>query len=223
MKKLFFALCFIGAACSFAADSWRSLFKDDLSNADYDPKVWTKDAEGNLTATKDIAFWTKDDYSRFELECEYNLEPAANSGILIYCSNTKNWIPNAVEIQLLDDAAAKWKGLNPNQSNGAFFGHQAAKVKAAKPAGEWNKVNVVADGKKITLSINGTVVNECDLSIWTDAKKLPDGSAIPPWLSRPWAELETSGKIGFQGRHAGSGVKFRNIRIRPLLSKKKLN
>jgi hypothetical protein len=59
--------------------------------------------------------------------------------------------------------------------------------------------------------------------MWTDAKKLPDGTAIPPWLSRPWAELETSGKIGFQGRHAGSGVKFRNIRIRPLPSKKKLN
>jgi endonuclease/exonuclease/phosphatase family metal-dependent hydrolase len=80
----------------------------------------------------------------------------------------------------------------------------------------------VADGPKLKLSLNGIVVNECDLSLWTDAKKLPDGTAIPPWLSRPWAELDTAGKIGFQGRHGGAGVKFRNIRIRPLPAKRPL-
>jgi hypothetical protein len=221
MKKSILTLCVVGTISLFASQGWRDLFKADLSNAAYDPAIWSKDAEGSLTASKDVAFWTKDDYSNFELECEYNLEPSANSGILIYCSNTKNWIPNAVEIQLLDDESPKWKKTHPNQSNGAFFGHQAAKAKAAKPAGQWNKVNVVADGKKLKVSINGVVVNECDLSVWTDAKKLPDGTSIPPWLSRPWADLATTGKIGFQGRHAGAGVKFRNIRIRPLDVKKK--
>lgn len=221
MKKTILSFCIAGTLSILASDGWKDLFDKDLSNASYDPAIWTKDAEGCLTASKDVAFWTKNDYANFELECEYNLEPAANSGILIYCSNTKNWVPNAVEIQLLDDEAPKWKTTHPNQLNGSFFGHQAAKVKAAKPAGEWNKVNVVADGKKLKVSINGKVVNECDLSIWTDAKKLPDGTAIPPWLSRPWANLATAGKIGFQGRHAGAGVKFRNIRIRPLPVKKK--
>ena len=210
----------IAAAIAFPGlakpDGWRPLFDDTLSNAAYDPAVWSRDADGCLTATKDIAIWTRDDYSRFELSCEYNLEPAANSGILVYCSDTKSWIPNAVEIQLIDNDAPKWKNLNPRQANLAFFGHQAPKSNPSKPAGEWNSITVRADGSRLSVTLNGVLVNECDLSIWTDAKKLPNGEAIPPWLSRPWSELATTGKIGLQGRHAGAGVRFRNIRIRPL-------
>ena len=195
---------------------WRPLFDPGLSNAVFDPSVWRRDADGCLTAEKDVAIWTRDEYARFELSCEYCLEPAANSGILLYCSDTENWVPNAVEIQLIDNDAPKWKGLDPKQANLSFFGHQAPKFNPAKPAGEWNGIVVRADGKSLSVSLNGEIVNECDLSAWTDAAKLPDGSAIPPWLSRPWADLETSGRIGLQGRHAGAGVRFRNVRIRPL-------
>lgn len=202
--------------CFAEDEGWRPLFDEKLSNAVFDPSVWSKDSDGCLTAEKDIAIWTRDDYSRFELSCEYNLDPAGNSGILIYCSNTEKWIPNAVEIQLIDNDAPRWKGLNPKQANLAFFGHQAPTSNPAKPAGNWNCIKVRADGSRLSVTLNGVLVNECDLSVWTDAKKLPNGEAIPPWLSRPWAELETTGKIGLQGRHAGAGVRFRNVRIRPL-------
>ena len=213
---LMFAAALTALSALSGTEPWRDVFAADLSNADYDPAIWHRDAEGCLTAEKDVAIWTKADYGRFELVCEYNLEPAANSGVLLYCSNTKSWIPNAVEIQLLDDAAPKWKGLNPRQANLSFFGHQAPTSNPAKPAGEWNQLTVVADGPKIAVSLNGVQVNACDLSVWTDAKKLPDGSPIPPWLSRPWSDLAHIGKIGFQGRHAGAGVRFRNVKIRPL-------
>jgi len=205
----------VGNAVADEAD-WRPLFDPGLSNAVFDPSVWRRDADGCLTAEKDVAIWTRDEYARFELSCEYCLEPAANSGILLYCSDTENWVPNAIEIQLIDNDAPKWKGLDPRQANLSFFGHQAPKSNPAKPAGEWNSIVVRADGQRLSVSLNGEVVNECDLSAWTDAAKLPDGSAIPPWLSRPWAELATKGKIGLQGRHAGAGVRFRNIRIRSL-------
>ncbi len=203
-------------AADGSGDGWQNLFADDLSNAEFDRTVWSKDAEGCLTATKDVAIWTRDQYGRFELECEYNLEPAANSGILVYCTNPKDWIPNAVEVQLLDNDAPKWKNLDPRQANLSFFGHKAPTSNPAKPAGQWNVVRLVADGPRLALWLNGTKVNECDLSEWTDAKRLPDGSAIPPWLSRPWSDLPHAGQIGFQGRHAGAGVRFRGIRIRPL-------
>lgn len=212
----------LNAVTALAEGGWTPLFKPDYSDGDFDPAIWHTDADGCLTAEKDVAFWTKDDYARFELECEYNLEPAGNSGIVIYCTDTKSWIPNSVEIQLIDNDAPKWKGLNPRQANLAFFGHQAPTSNPAKPAGQWNKVNVVADGPHLKLTLNGVLVNECDLSVWTDAKKLPDGGDIPPWLSRPWSELERAGRIGFQGRHAGAGVRFRNIRIRPLPQTKPL-
>lgn len=201
---------------------WRALFAPDYSDGNFDPAIWHTDNEGNLAANKDVAFWTKDDYSRFELECEYNLEPAANSGIVIYCSDTKNWIPNSVAIRLVDKDAPKWMNLNLHQANLAFFGHPASISNLAKPAGEWNKINLVADGPRLKITLNGIVVSECDLSRWTDAKKLADGSSIPPYSSRPWSELERGGKIGFQGSHGGAGVRFRNIRIRPLPSVRKL-
>ena len=206
------------AGCDPSGDGWRTLFEKDLSNAEFDPAIWSRDAEGCLTATKDVAIWTRDQYGHFELECEYCLEPAANSGILIYCSHPQRWIPNAVEVQLLDNASPKWKGLAPNQSNLAFFGHRAPTSNPARPAGQWNKVRLCADGPRLTLWLNGVKVNECDLSEWKDARKLPDGTAIPPWLTRAWSDLSHVGQIGFQGRHGGAGVRFRDIRIRPLPS-----
>jgi hypothetical protein len=53
-----------------------------------------------------------------------------------------------------------------------------------------------------------------DMSQWTSAKKNPDGSKIPSWLSRPVAELAPKGYIGLQGKHAGAPIFFRNIRIK---------
>ena len=213
------ALICASCVCGHNDSEWRDVFAADLSDADFEAGVWSRDGDGCLTATKDMAIWTRDQYGRFEVECEYNLEPAGNSGILIYCSNPDNWIPNAVEVQLLDNDAPKWKGLNPLQANLAFFGHRAPSANPANPAGQWNKVRLRADGPHLELWLNDVKVNECDISVWTDAKTLPDGSKIPPWLSRPWSDLPYTGKIGFQGRHNGAGVRFRNIRIRSLPAK----
>ena len=54
------------------------------------------------------------------------------------------------------------------------------------------------------------------MSLWTSARKNPDGSKIPKWLSTPFAELPTKGRIGFQGKHGGVPIHFRNIKIKPL-------
>ena len=48
--------------------------------------------------------------------------------------------------------------------------------------------------------------------IWT----FEDGSEIPSWLSKPLADLPTQGHIGFQGKHAGAPIYFRNIKIKEL-------
>ena len=56
---------------------------------------------------------------------------------------------------------------------------------------------------------------DADRSQWTNAKTNPDGSKIMPWLSRPWADLATKGRIGFQGMHGGAKPYFRNVKIGP--------
>ncbi len=43
-----------------------------------------------------------------------------------------------------------------------------------------------------------------------------DGGEIPAWLSNPLATLPLHGYIGFQGKHAGAPIYFRNIRIKEL-------
>jgi hypothetical protein len=68
----------------------------------------------------------------------------------------------------------------------------------------------------IYVAINGELVTEMDMRKWTSATTNPDGSEIPPWLSKPLAELPTKGHVGLQGKHAGAPIFFRNIKIKPL-------
>lgn len=196
--------------------NWTPLFNADLGNAQYDKSVWSMDANGVLTANKDDAIWTVRDYENFVLDFEYMYDPAANSGVIIYCSDLGNWIPNAVEIQILDDNDPKWQKDAPQNKNGGLYGHLAPKVNNGKPAGEWNRMTVTARGQHLTVAVNGEITVDDDLSKWTSAKTNPDGSSIPPWLSRPWAELATKGRIGFQGKHGSSGIYFRNLKIKEL-------
>lgn len=196
--------------------NWSALFDLDLSNADFPQGVWFIDENGSLTANKDEAIWTQRDYENFVLDLEYTCAPAANSGVLIYCSDTKNWIPNCVEVQILDDDHPHWANEKPTAKNGGLYGHLAPLVNNIKPAGEWNRMTVTAQGQQLKVVVNEEVTVDANLSAWTSAKKNPDGSDIPPWLSRPWAELDTKGRIGLQGKHGAATIFFRNIRIKEL-------
>ena len=179
----------------------------------FDSGVWTKDAAGVITASKDAAIWSAVDYENFVLDFEYKLDPAANSSVIIYATDVKNWIPGSVEIQLLDDNDKKWAKDAPFLKNSSLYGHLAPLATPAKPAGEWNHMTVIAKGQDIKLFLNGVKTIDTNISQWTSAKKNPDGSDIPPWLSTPWATIPTKGRVGFQGMHGGAKPYFRNIRI----------
>jgi len=194
---------------------WDSLFAADLSNADRPEGVWTV-SDGVLTASKDQAIWTTRDYENFILDLEFKNAEGTNSGVVVYCSDTKNWIPNSVEIQIADDFAEKWAKSPKTWHCGAIFGHLAPSKSAVKKPGEWNRFTVRCVGKQIDVVLNGERVTSMDMSLWTSGKKNPDGSDIPSWLPRPYATLATKGKIGLQGKHAGAPIWFRNIKIREL-------
>jgi hypothetical protein len=194
---------------------WTDLFAADLSNAEFPADVWTV-ADGVLTASEDQAIWTGADHENFVLDLEFMTASGTNSGVIVYCSDMANWIPNSVEIQIADDFAEEWAKQPATWHCGAIFGHLAPTKSAVKPAGEWNHYRITCAGKRITVELNGEKVTDMDMSMWTSATTNPDGSEIPAWLSRPKAELETKGRIGFQGKHAGAPIYFRNIRIRPI-------
>jgi len=192
---------------------WPDLFAADLSNAEFPAGVWTV-ADGVLTASEDQAIWTARDYENFIVDLEFQTAPGTNSGVIVYCSDVANWIPNSVEIQIADDFAEEWAKQSATWHCGAVFGHLAPTKSAVKKAGEWNRYTISCLGKRITVVLNGEKVTEMDMGLWTSAKTNPDGSEIPAWLSRPFAELATKGRIGFQGKHAGAPIFFRNIKIK---------
>lgn len=193
------------------------LFEADLSNATYPKGVWTVE-DGVITASKDKVIMTKARYENFVLDLEFKNGPAANSGVIIYTTDPKNWIPNSIEVQIADDHAEKWAKADPKWRCGALFGFKAADtLGVVKPAGEWNRYTLTCVGQQIDVVLNGQHVNSIDLSQWTEAKTNPDGSQVPPWLAKiANADRPTKGHIGFQGKHGGAPIWFRNIVIKQL-------
>jgi hypothetical protein len=74
-----------------------------------------------------------------------------------------------------------------------------------KPVGEWNEEEILAEGRRIQVTLNGVIILAADLDMVKEAAVL----ARHPGLGR------RAGHIGFLGH--GSLVEFRNIRVRELL------
>lgn len=191
---------------------WKDLFAADLNNALYSEGVWTYE-NGILTASKDEAIWTKQEYSSFILDLEFKTDHGTNSGIILHCSEINNWIPNSVEVQIADDYANEWAKAPASWHCGAIFGHLAPAKSLVKNPGEWNRMTITCKDRMIWVMLNGELITEMNMDLWTDDKKNPDGTEIPSWLNIPVAELTAKGHIGFQGKHAHAPVWFRNIKI----------
>jgi len=221
MKKIILIssilLCFGVVVSSVSAKGkWKPLFGTNLSEAKYNPEIWSMD--GNvLGAVKDESIWTTEEYENFELDLEFKTDNNTNSGVVVYCTDRNNWIPNSVEIQIADDHGEHFKNAKPNEKCGAIYGHLGAKKdKVVKKPGEWNRMQIQCKGQKITVKLNGKKVTEMDMSLWTSGTKNPDGTDIPGWLPKPFAEIPTKGYIGLQGKHGESLIWFRNMKIRTL-------
>ncbi len=194
---------------------WQDLFAADLSNATFPEGIWTFE-DGVLTASEDQVIWSKKDYDNFIIDLEFKTEDGTNSGVIAYCDNMQNWIPNSVEIQIADDFAEQWAKSPKTWHCGAIFGHLAPSKSMVKKPGQWNRFTVTCKDKMVYVMLNSRMVTEMNMDLWTSATKNPDGSNIPPWLSTPFAELPTHGSIGLQGKHAGAPIYFRNIKIKVL-------
>jgi hypothetical protein len=197
------------------SSKWEDLFAEDLSNADFPEGVWHV-RRGVLMATEDRCIWTKKQYENFVLDLEFKNAKGTNSGVFVYCSDPGNFIPNSVEVQIADDFSEKWSKMPKTWQCAAIFGHLAATKSAVKKPGEWNRMTITCKGTVIEVLLNGEPVTKMDMKKWTSAKKNPDGSEIPPWLSKPKAELATKGHVGLQGKHGGVPIYFRNLKVKKL-------
>lgn len=194
---------------------WVDLFEENLSNTIRPEGVWSVE-DGVLTASEDQNIWSTKVYDDFMIDLEFKTAEGTNSGVIIYASDIDNWIPNSVEIQIADDYATQWAESPATWQCGAVFGHLAASKRMVKEPGEWNRYTVIAMDEYISVILNGELVTTMDMKRWTSATTNPDGSEIPAWLSTPFADLPKYGHIGFQGKHAGAPIYFKNIKVREL-------
>ncbi len=157
-----------------------------------------KGGGGNLLSEKT--------YSDFVLRFDFKLTEGANNGLAIRAPNQAGSLAyEGMELQILDAAYKSKKGeLKPEQFHGSLYNIAAAKKGALKPAGEWNSQEVIAQGRRITVRLNGTQILDVDINTITDPATL----VKHPGLFRP------GGHIGFLGHN--DEVFFKNIRIKEL-------
>jgi hypothetical protein len=191
---------------------WKNLFGNNLSKAIYDKSIW-KDSSGVITASKDDAIWSFDEYDDFILDLDFQNADGTNSGVIVHATDIVEWIPNSVEIQIADDYSKQWSKAAPTWQCAAIFGHKPATNKSLKPAGEWNHFTITCKGKMISIVLNGSLVNECNMNDYTSNKVNPDGSGVPSWLKNPMSTLALRGHIGLQGKHAGAPIYFKNVKV----------
>ncbi|MBW6536438.1 MAG: DUF1080 domain-containing protein [Mariniphaga sp.] len=150
--------------------------------------------------------FTEKEYSDFIFRFEFQLTPGANNGLGIRAPLTGDAAYQGMELQILDNTAPIYANLHEYQYHGSVYGVIPAKRGYLKPVGEWNEQEVVVQGTRIKITLNGTVILDGDIA---EASK----NGTLDGRDHPGLKRET-GYIGFLGH--GSELKFRNIRIKDL-------
>lgn len=167
--------------------------------------VWSIDGDRGILICKGRPagyIRTVADFTNYILKLEWRWAPedkgGRNSGVLLRMVGPDKIWPKSIEAQLMSGSAGDFwlidgvkldtdpARINPNAPTNRI----KAKM-AEKPIGEWNEYEIIVDGDRVVLKINGQVVNE-----GTGAEVVP-------------------GKICLQSE--GAEIHFRNIRLTPIL------
>ncbi len=200
-------------------------FRDvKLTDLDYKPLFngrdlagWTGDTSGYKVVDGAIVspttgsgqLFTADEYADFSFRFDFKLTPGGNNGIGIRAPLQSDAAYAGMEIQVLDNTADVYKTIEPWQAHGSVYGVVPAKREFLKPVGEWNHEEIIANGRQITVVLNGTTI--VDANIDEAAKNGTLDGKDHPGLKRD------KGHIGFLGH--GAKIEFRNLRIKDLSKK----
>jgi WD40 repeat protein len=162
---------------------------------------WFVDS-GTLVTNGQPRGWlmTNREYDDFELRLEYRASLGGNSGVLVRGAHAADPTKAGIEIQILDDE--RYPSLRAVNYSGAIYGVAPRSRRAARPAGEWNAMRIVAKGTQITVFLNEVQVVDADLNDYKDQY------AQKPWLNR------SRGNIGLQSWDGK--VEFRSIQVKGL-------
>ena len=203
------------------SDGWRGYNKTNF------PAAWVVE-EGTLRClaeeSRDAAgkadggdiVWAKQLFSDFDLRLEWKISEAGNSGIFYLGREVAGWpiYKSAPEMQILDNEKNpdSSRGKDGNRKAGSLYDIIPANPQNARPAGQWNSVEITCFHGKVVHRQNGAVILEYEL--WTPAWKALVNQSKFPGLNPDWENVAKEGVIGLQDH--GNDVWFRNIKIRIL-------
>ena len=176
---------------------------------------WTGDTKGYIAENGRIVIhpeqssgnlYTEREYSDFVFRFEFKLTPAANNGIGVRAPLEGDAAYTGMEIQILEDGSPVYHDLQPYQFHGSVYGVVPARRGILRPVGEWNTEEIVARGRQVTVTVNGTRIVDADID------QASAGGTIDH-RDHPGLKRER-GHLGFLGH--GSIVEFRNIRVKEM-------
>jgi hypothetical protein len=176
-------------------DGWRII--------DGKPDAWVA-RDGLLVAQAGGGGWlaTTQEYADYLVEFEFRLPPDGNSGLFLRPPLEGNPAWEGIEVQLLDDAAAQYANLRPDQYCASIYGIAAASPRVSRPAGTWQRLRVLCLGRRVSVWLNDVNVANGDLD-----QHLAQAEKIR-------GITRTSGFPGLQNEHGP--IEFRNLRLKNL-------
>ncbi len=201
------------------SDGWRG-FKKDAFPTGWIVKDGTlfcnKSGRGEAGAEDGGDILYNKMFSNFHLKLDWKISEGGNSGIF-YLGQEGDYDfiwKTAPEMQVLDNDKHPdaMLGKDGNRKAGSLYDLIPANPQNAKPAGEWNSIEIIVFKGSVVHKMNGETVLEYHL--WTpDWNELVASSKFPG-LNEKWAEVASEGFIGLQDH--GDDVWYRNIKIKEL-------
>ncbi|GAB6167038.1 DUF1080 domain-containing protein [Thermostilla marina] len=158
----------------------------------------------------------KKPFCDFVLKCDVKMSDPCNSGIFFRIEDPKNPVHTGFEVQV-----ATGDGTSCHDF-GALYDIVPLKKNAAKKPGEWNHVEIRAEGPNISVKVNGELVCEMNCDEFDE----PGERAIPGdhkfqlnGQKRAIKDFARCGYLGFQDH--GHPVWYKNVKLLPLDKKEK--
>ena len=109
---------------------------------------------------------TADKYGDITLHAEWRwVGEGTNSGLFMRVQDGENFWPDAIECQLKAGRAGDFVLLGGSsikeETTGGAFPVKARIGDYENPVGEWNVVEIICEGNKLTVYVNGNLQNEC--------------------------------------------------------------
>lgn len=183
---------------------YRSLFNGrDLDGwegaGDDAAKCWTVDGDA-IVCTGKPGPWlrSREKFGDFNLRLEYKVKAGGNSGVYVRvpADGNHHGPGSGVEIQVLDDAAPRYKDLKAYQYTGSVYAVVPASRHVGRAAETWNSLEINCHGTHYRIGHNGVWIVDADVDTY-------------PGL----AERLVEGFLGLQNH--SEEVWFRNLRVGP--------